>query len=679
MKTDFCAAGLTAAVLVACVVSAAAQISFTGSHEEGFDTLPAVGSQSLAGTATLGLQVAVPGLPGWQAARLTGTGTSNVTIQTAQLTGGRLYSYGSSGVAERALGALGSGTAAMGFGTALVNDTGKVVTALHIEFWRETWMLQSTTTANQYTNRLAFSWGVAGPELTETTFLSSPLMMAAPDLDAVAPGELTLTLVVDGDNPARQRDGNAAEFRSKVSGDLTGLDWQPGAVLFLRWNDRDDGGFDAGVGIDDLKITIPGPPAPPSLAIAPVPSDRVRLSWDTVPGRFYELQRSRDLAVWPAEGGVPFEAAGRALGFVDDVGERGFFRVVQREAAPVAAPLLDGQVEALFSAIGPDGTTEDTVLEGRLLELLAKAKPGSSVRAAVYTWDRMSMADAFVAAQERGVDVRVISGGDFPAVQSLVERLPAGHVISCRNALGEVMGAMGGRINHNKFFLFSDVTGDGPKVAVQSSANLTEFQLTRNNNMVILRGRPEVYDAYLRYWNDMSLCVAEPDYYRVSGQTAPVGLHCFPRATADAGTGSGDPVVEALDGLDANAGGSIRVAMATWSNPRSAIARKLVALHGAGMDVAVLVNPTEAGSEILALLEGAGIPVRRYAPLHSKYLLMDGVWRSAQRKVVLTGSQNFTDPALTGNDETMLRIESEAIHGRFMADWNAMATHPLAQ
>ena len=177
----------------------------------------------------------------------------------------------------------------------------------------------------------------------------------------------------------------------------------------------------------------------------------------------------------------------------------------------------------------------------------------------------------------------------------------------------------------------------------------------------------------------MSLCVAEPDYYRVSGQTAPVGLHCFPRATADAGTGSGDPVVEALDGLDANAGGSIRVAMATWSNPRSAIARKLVALHGAGMDVAVLVNPAEAGSEILALLEGAGIPVRRYAPLHSKYLLMDGVWRSAQRKVVLTGSQNFTDPALTGNDETMLRIESEAIHGRFMADWNAMATHPLAQ
>jgi phosphatidylserine/phosphatidylglycerophosphate/cardiolipin synthase-like enzyme len=58
---------------------------------------------------------------------------------------------------------------------------------------------------------------------------------------------------------------------------------------------------------------------------------------------------------------------------------------------------------------------------------------------------------------------------------------------------------------------------------------------------------------------------------------------------------------------------------------------------------------------------------------------MDGVWRSAQRKVVLTGSQNFTGPALTGNDETMLRIESEAIHARFMADWNAMAAHPLAQ
>lgn len=52
---------------------------------------------------------------------------------------------------------------------------------------------------------------------------------------------------------------------------------------------------------------------------------------------------------------------------------------------------------------------------------------------------------------------------------------------------------MGGRINHNKFFLFSDLGEGGTDVLVQSSANLTEFQLVRNNNMVVLRGYPDLY------------------------------------------------------------------------------------------------------------------------------------------------------------------------------------------
>ena len=120
-----------AALSVALCPDAFAQLAFTGSLTENFDSLPSTGAPSLSGTATVGLQVPIPGLPSWQTSRIAGTGTSNVTIQTAQLTGGRLYSYGAGGSTERALGALGSGTAAMAFGVALVNNTAAPITTLH--------------------------------------------------------------------------------------------------------------------------------------------------------------------------------------------------------------------------------------------------------------------------------------------------------------------------------------------------------------------------------------------------------------------------------------------------------------------------------------------------------------------------------------------------------------------
>jgi phosphatidylserine/phosphatidylglycerophosphate/cardiolipin synthase-like enzyme len=675
---------LLAALSAALCPAAFAQIAFTGSLTENFNTLPSTGAPSLTGTSTLGLQVPIPGLPSWQTSRIAGSGTSNVTIQTAQLTGGRLYSYGAGGSTERALGALGSGTAAMAFGVALVNQTPSPITTLSLSFVRETWMLQSTTTSNQYENRLAFSWGTASPELTAENFLTSPLMNAAPEIDAVAPGDLTLLLVTNGDDPPRARDGNTEEFRTSVAGEITGLDWQPGQTLFLRWNDRDDGGFDAGIGIDDLTITAgpSGPASTPDLAISSLPPDRIRLTWPTRPGRFYDLQRSSDLATWPAAETIPFESLGTQLSFINETRGQQFYRIAERSGPNPAAddgPLTDSQVEAFFSDIGPDGTKPDTVLENAILNLLAKAAPGSSVRAAIYTWDRQSMADAFVAAHQRGVDVRLIIGSDFPAVQSLISRLPAGHVIQCRNSAGELTGAMGGRINHNKFVLFSDLTGDAREVVVQSSANFTELQLSRNNNTLVFRNRPNLYRAYLRYWNDMAACLPDPAYYRSTGRTTPVTAWFFPRASGNGVTGTDDTILEILSGINAAAGGSIRVAMATWSNMRTAIATRLAALHAAGMDVAVLVNPNETAAEVTTILESAGVPLRRYLPVHSKYLTIDAEWQGIRRQFVVTGSHNFTGPALNSNDEIILRLENPKLFDAFLIDWSRLFTSPLAQ
>ncbi len=674
MKARFLSLALALAWGFAASATAAAPYA-GGVLMENFDTLPLTGSTTLAGTNQLGFQVPVPGLPGWQVARVGGNSITDAAIHTQQLTGGRAYSYGSSGDSDRALGCLGSGTAFMAFGVALLNEGTETITELPVEYLREIWMLQSTTTANYYENRLVFSYGVEDGNLAEDNFLTNPAMIPHAPLDAVSPASLTLISAVDGTSPGRARNGNDPEFREKLFSVLTGLNWGPGQLLFLRWTDADDAGFDAGIAVDDLVIGGSSTPPETALAIQPLLPDRVRLTWPSIPGVDYDLSVTEDLQTWQTGSARLFEAAGNRLSYIDAAAGRRFYRISERTGPPPAP--VEGTASVFFNRPGPAGTDPDLALEAKLTELLRQAQPGSTIRAAVYTWDRQVMTDEFVAAHERGVDVRVIIGGDFPAVESLAARLPAGHVIACRNQAGEVIGAMGGRINHNKFFLFSDLGGGGTEVVAQSSANLTEFQLTRNNNMVVLRGYSDLYQAFLRYWNDLSACIPDLNYYRLTGRNAGTAAYFFPRASGNGVTGQGDTVAELLDDISEPAGTVIRVAMATWSNPRRGLATKLVSLFQNGADVAVVINPDEAGNEVLQILESAGLPVYRYPQVHSKYLLIDGVWRGTARKVILTGSHNFTGPALTGNDEVLLRLQNDALHTAFLADWEEMRVHPL--
>ena len=46
-----------------------------------------------------------------------------------------------------------------------------------------------------------------------------------------------------------------------VSATISGLTWAPGDSLFIRWNDFNDAGNDAGVAIDNLSMiaTVPEP------------------------------------------------------------------------------------------------------------------------------------------------------------------------------------------------------------------------------------------------------------------------------------------------------------------------------------------------------------------------------------------------------------------------------------
>lgn len=344
------------------------------------------------------------------------------------------------------------------------------------------------------------------------------------------------------------------------------------------------------------------------------------------------------------------------------------------DAAPPTVPR-----QAWFNHPPVDGSP-DTALEEVILGLLAKAAPGSEVRAAWYTFSRRRMAAGFVEAARRGVDVRIVLGNtnvndgcvDWAAVADLKAGLGADHVTICRPCQ-DGGGCQGTGINHNKFMTLSRLTDGSSNVVVQSSANLTNPQLHEHNNLVVVRDDPGLHTAYRGYWTDLSRQRQNLNYYHVEDGDH-TRVYFYPRA-------EGDTVVGIMGNADCAAGARIRLVMAFFTDARLEVAQALASARRAGCRVTAVVRddpPTYPGDQVLATLRGGGVDVRLFPvvgerTIHSKYLLIDGQYAGvAGRKLVWTGSHNYTGGALRSNDETLLRVDDESVFMSFDADFRGI-------
>jgi len=348
--------------------------------------------------------------------------------------------------------------------------------------------------------------------------------------------------------------------------------------------------------------------------------------------------------------------------------------------AGAALPALLPRYSAVFST-RPQDNAPDAAVENLLLALIRRAVPGSRIRVAVYHFTRGRVSAALVAAYRRGVDVRVLLDGGVRAVlddpdaaeiteaPTLILGLGRSRVTLCRAPGGACLGT---GIMHHKTFLFSDLGGGSRSVVVQASHNLTTAQTHLHNNAVVIRGDSALFAAYERTFEQQRRDVVQENYYRASAGTFRTRAYFFPRA-------AGDTAVSAIDNVSCEGGGRIRAAMAFFTNARLEVARALARRQreGCGVEVVVGDSGIRVGRQVLAALRDAGVRVTRYPArsgawgLHSKYLLIDARYggSSARRRLVFTGSHNWTRGALRDNDETMLRVEDDGVFNAFMADW----------
>jgi hypothetical protein len=284
---------------------------------------------------------------------------------------------------------------------------------------------------------------------------------------------------------------------------------------------------------------------------------------------------------------------------------------------------------------------------------------------------------------------------------------------------------------HDKFFLFSRLHWPlfGPRpprdlpaamnwVVVQTSANIPASQYAQANNLLVMHGSRQLYDWYHEIWEGVWGAAHEelPSPARLS--LAPVTADCGDVAVWSFPRWDGDPIAQALRAIreEAEATGErpvVRIAVTKISS--RAIREELAALREAGADLKIVVSRQPANGPVIRDLGHASYcaalreeePFFRVLPrlpatrmdagqrarwepkgrLHSKFMLADaalprkvveGLWGPVyesvldppgRRRLVWTGSRNYTGHSLTEQDELIVRVENDRVYEAYLQEW----------
>ena len=201
-------------------------------------------------------------LSGWHLFTAGGAAITTYIGNSGGSNAGSFYSYGATGVSERALGGLGSGAAYFGSPTSgnlagymaleIKNTAGSALDGFTLAFNGEQWRNGGNTSAQN----MMFEYGFGSTFAGVSTWL--------------APGGLFDWTSPLASGTGAAVNGNAAGRVSGRGGSLS-LSWANDATLWLRWTERNDVGNDHGLAIDDLQFTAgaaPTPvPVPPALGL----------------------------------------------------------------------------------------------------------------------------------------------------------------------------------------------------------------------------------------------------------------------------------------------------------------------------------------------------------------------------------------------------------------------------
>jgi hypothetical protein len=199
-----------------------------------------------------------------------------------QTTGG-VISFGLPNSSNRSLGLLAtSSTGATAFGARFINQTGKALDYLSLQFTAQLWRQSNLPKSLQF----YYSVDPSGT----SPFPSAPT--------AIIPG-LNVSFVTSAiDVGGVAVDGTAAGNQTNLSAvNQIITNWPPGAALWLVWEMSDSTGKSQGLAIDNMAFSASDQPMeqPGSALNAEILGPNLILSWPSVSGQSYEIEYKDDL------------------------------------------------------------------------------------------------------------------------------------------------------------------------------------------------------------------------------------------------------------------------------------------------------------------------------------------------------------------------------------------------
>lgn len=330
------------------------------------------------------------------------------------------------------------------------------------------------------------------------------------------------------------------------------------------------------------------------------------------------------------------------------------------------------QTGAVFN--NPAGSAaEQNRVRDHIVDLINRTESGRLIRASMYALQDQVVADAFVAAKQRGVNVQLVIDSAFKthaASQTVINALgtnksASSYVVVCPTQRG-CISTVAPSINHNKVFLFSKV-GTAEDVLVTASANFTDINRTKFwNNSYTHVGDTTMYLAYRDFWRDQASGTVRTNNYATQPDSPnsadKLKMYSFPRT-------SGDPVATIINSFGGT-GTTIRVA--NPSITRVAVANALLNRAKAGAKVEVAYTALGVSAEpILRSHPNIHLyPVNETRTVHSKYFSVEGSYAGvATNKAVWVGSHNLNMSSLIDDDENILRVINPAVHDAYKANF----------
>jgi|GEM_PF-6440238 len=351
---------------------------------------------------------------------------------------------------------------------------------------------------------------------------------------------------------------------------------------------------------------------------------------------------------------------------------------------------------------GAGGTVAQQYIYINKLNCAINAVPaGQPIYFSTYSLDVPSVADALIAAHNRGVAVKLTVWNErayFPQTQRIIQAL--GTNITARSYVKVCMGSClrngSDGLQHAKAVAIPKLLGPGGKyitnITFVGSANPTRTNTESNwNTTRLFVGDAKIYVAMARYIYAQRLDRTQSLPTSVSSGSSTI--YFSPGKLKD------DAVLKALKATKCKAPKGyglkgktvIRIAMYEWSTGRKVAATQLAKLKKQGCDIRVILNDFKNPSHkvIVGILTKAKIPVedgwvdangdgKTEITMHEKTILISGKVNGKGQNLSYFGSRNWTNNGVDTNTELLVLDRQKSTMTYMLSRWNYELTKTQA-